>query len=130
MFATLRRWFGGSSRSSSGRACLQLQSLEDRRTPATDLLAQSLSWNLQGGTTVDFAVVGDNLKVDTTAALYWATGPTLADRIGLPVRRIVIYHGTATDPAPQNVARLSLGIRPARATQLMLVVDPLNRVAE
>jgi hypothetical protein len=129
MWAFVRRWIGGTPRLAP-RTRLHLQSLEDRCTPATDLLAQSLSWNSQGGATVDFAALGDNLRVDTTAALYWATGSRLADRIGLPVRQVVIYHGAASDPAPLNIARASLGIRPARATQLMLVVDPLNRVAE
>src|SRR5207247_9251576 len=48
-----------------------------------DIAPTSLTWNpLQGGVDFSYQVTGTDLPQDTTAALYWASGPTLADAIG------------------------------------------------
>jgi hypothetical protein len=130
MLTFLHRFLRGESPLSSRHVRLRLQSLEDRCTPASDVVAQSLSWNTAaGGATAGYTIVGDHLSVDTTAALYWADGPTLADKIGSPVKQFVILR-TSSNSGSVSIPRAALGIRPIRASYLLLDVDSSNRVVE
>jgi choice-of-anchor C domain-containing protein len=90
---------------------------------APDLVATSLTWNTaQGGVDFSYSVTGADLTQNTTAALYWASGPTFADRIGGPVYDTQIEHPQG-DHGPFYVPTSVLGILPAGATYLLLVVD-------
>jgi hypothetical protein len=92
----------------------------------TDVAPTSLSWNTpQGGVDFGYEVAGGDLTQDTTAALYWASGPTFADRIGGPIYDTQVEHPQGTY-GPVHVPKGVLGAPPAGATHLLLVVDPTS----
>ncbi|MFO0892574.1 MAG: lectin-like protein [Isosphaeraceae bacterium] len=98
----------------------------------TDLVASSLTWNTaQSGVDFGYEVSGAALTRDTTAALYWASGPTFADVIdpAHPVYDTPIEHPVG-QYGPFYVPNSVLGTPPSGATHLLLVVDPNNTVAE
>jgi hypothetical protein len=89
-----------------------------------DLVASSLTWNTaQSGVDFGYRVSGANLTQDTTAALYWASGPTFAARIGGPVYDTLIERPQGNH-GPFYVPNAVLGTPPPAATHLLLVVDP------
>lgn len=95
-----------------------------------DLAATSLAWNIgQSGVDFSYAVSGVPLTQDTTAALYWSRGTTLDTAIGAPVYTTRVEQEVGTY-GPFYVPSSVLGIPPAEATRLMLVVDPSNLVPE
>lgn len=94
----------------------------------TDLVSTQLAWNpTQEGVDFSYQVNGADLPKDTTAALYWASGPTFD-----PASSVLAYsfpinndslktmgdHGTFTVPAS------ALGLVPITANDLVLVLDP------
>ncbi len=94
-----------------------------------DLIAASLTLDTaQGGVNFAYAVAQSPLSQDTTAALYWATGPTLADRIGEPVYEAPIQRALG-EHGPFHVPAEVLDSR-SGATHLLLVTDPANLIAE
>lgn len=90
----------------------------------TDLIATDLAWDTaNGGVNFFYEVAGADLTVDTTAALYWATGPTWAAAAPFPAYSMTIelqqdIYG------PYYVPNPVLGTPPQGATHLLLVVDP------
>jgi hypothetical protein len=93
---------------------------------ALDITPTSLAWNTgEGGVDFGYSVTGADLTRDTTAALYWASGPTFADRIGGPVYDTQIEHPQG-EYGPFYVPNGVLGAPPVGAIHLLLVVDPTS----
>jgi hypothetical protein len=113
------------------RSVLNLVELEDRRTPSatTDLVAQSLAWNVaQNGVTAEYAVEGSALTKTVTGGFYWASGPTWAQHIGNPAKQINLT--SAIGDYTVTITSSMLASRPSNGTFLVFVVDPLNQIAE
>jgi hypothetical protein len=115
-------WQGGGQDESW--AIDNLEVLTDAALP--DLVAMSLAWDAaNAGVNFSYAVSNTDLTLDTTAALYWATGPTWADvpagsspAYSMTIERLQGTYG------PYYVPNAVLGTPPQNATHLLLVVDP------
>ncbi len=94
---------------------------------AVDIAAQSLAINpTQGGVDFTYKVTGAPLPQDTSASLYWASGPTQNDILGpATAHPFTIPRNTPLDtPITQHIALTALSPPPAGATYLLGVVDP------
>lgn len=90
-----------------------------------DIVATSLNWNTaQSGVDFGYKVTEADLTQNTTAALYWASGPTFADAIGGPVYDTPVDHPQGSYGPFYIPNGTVLGMPPANATHLLLVVDP------
>jgi hypothetical protein len=106
--------------------------------PDPDLAATSLARDeARLGVTFGYEVVGASPDRDATVDLFWAAGPTAADRIRDPVTGDPLppAYSTALERpvgryGPFFVPDSALGPPPAGATHLLLVVDSANTVAE
>jgi hypothetical protein len=104
----------------------------DKHSSKRDLKVTSVAWDTtRGGAKLNYRVSGDIPK-GTTVGLYWASGPTAADRIGAP-----IYEEEAPVPPGDGVIDRSFRVpgsrflrQPAGATHLVLVADPVDGVPE
>jgi probable HAF family extracellular repeat protein len=73
--------------------------------------------------------ISSDLSTATSVALYWAKGPTWADRLGSPILSIPLPAGTkAGTYGPINVPAPAFASPPAGATNLLLVTDPDNKL--
>jgi hypothetical protein len=94
-----------------------------------DLAVTSAALTPEVGLTFSYSLTGSALPVAAQIDVYWASGTTLADRIG-DARATV---NTPTVPGtygPVVVLTSALGVRPGGATHLIVVADPLNRILE
>jgi hypothetical protein len=74
------------------------------------------------GFDITYEIRGGNLPTATTVALYWATGPTLGDRIGNSAISLAAH--TAEGSYTFHIPSALLGDAPPDATHLLLVTDP------
>jgi len=95
---------------------------------APALNALTLNWNKQaGGVDFTYAVTESPLPAATPVALYWATGPTWADRIGEPIYSTMAQNiGSYAIHAPASL----FASPPSGAADVLLVVDPDNTLPQ
>jgi hypothetical protein len=110
----------------------EIDLLFDTYSSIRDLKVNSVAWNTaKGGARINYLVRGD-IPEGTAVGLYWASGPTAADRIGAP-----IYEEDAPVSTDGRDIERSFRVpgsrflrQPAGATHLVLVADPVNGVPE
>jgi hypothetical protein len=120
---------------SSALTAAQVQQHYKAATQLLDIVPTSLTWDTaQGGVNFAYKVAEADLTQDTTMALYWAKGPTLADAlepVDQPVYFQTIPAGTAVGTyGPFHVAPGSLHGAPVGASYLLVVTDPVNSIVE
>jgi len=95
-----------------------------------DIAPTSLAWNTdQGGVDFSYQVTDTDLPQDTTAALYWASGPTENDIIQpatlpIPISAPRGFSGTI------HLDDTDLSVPPVGTTHLLFVTDPDNLIQE
>ena len=97
-----------------------------------DLSANSLEWDpTLGGLTLEYTVRGTvPAGTSLTAQLFWASGTTLADRIGDPIVANLSNLNARSGAHAVNVPGSVMRIAPSEATHLLVVLDPGNRIRE
>jgi hypothetical protein len=95
-----------------------------------DLVATSLERDAEaGGVRFTYQVVNDPFPADANAALFWASGPSLSNRIGSPIVEVPVQRAMGTH-GPILVTAAALGTPPEGASHLVLALDPENRHVE
>jgi hypothetical protein len=103
-----------------------------RLNELTDIIPTSLTWNIaQGGIDFSYAVTAAALEQDTTAALYWASGPTIAEALQLATAPFPV----ASSQGPVGLVHVTeaelFDVPPPVGTKyLLLVMDPDDLISE
>jgi len=97
-------------------------------TPTPWIQATALDWDGEGGARFSYQVVGIDLTEPATVELAWASGTTPDTIIGGSVFTQDSETAAGTY-GPIDVAGATIGLPPAGANNLLLVVDPGNVVS-
>jgi hypothetical protein len=98
-----------------------------------DLITNTLTWDTnQGGVDFSYSVDGGKLSASTSAELFWATGATVGDIISNapPIFIQPIPAGTSGPSGVINVPAADLSAPPSGAAFILMVLNPLNLIAE
>jgi hypothetical protein len=99
----------------------------------TDLIASSLTWDtVNGGADLQYTIGNAPLSSPTTAKLFWATGPAVANVISgaAVISTHTIPSGASGPSGVIHVPAANFANPPATATHVLLVLDPDNLVQE
>lgn len=97
--------------------------------PLPDIALTSLTRSADGGADIRYTVASGPLPADTTVALYWTGGTTLASKIGGPISSTPAQKATGSY-GPVHVDAAKLATPPPGAKYLLAAADPDDKVAE
>lgn len=111
----------------------QIQESNDNNNTASarlpDLAATTLTLDtVQGGVNFSYDVSGADVSLNTTVALYWASGPNYADRIGSAFSTSASL--SVGSYGPIHVDQSALSAAPAGTTHLLVRADDFAVIAE